>query len=109
MISETCFSDFSAPKYWAKTIEVPVYSKDDIFLHEGVFLKKADRQPVSGLLQAKLDDGKVVAKTFFFNGLPHGESVTFYTNGQTKTIEKYNQGRLHGKSVSYYDDGKILN
>ena len=90
-----------------KTIEVPVYTKDDVIFQQPFMLKKADKTPVNGILQRTYPNGKIEAKAFFFNGLPHGESVTFYENGQTKTIEKYNQGRLHGKSVSYYDNVKI--
>ena len=92
-----------------KTIEVPIYSKDDVIPQNGVLIKKSDKKPISGILQVKSNDGKVVAKTLFFNGLPHGGGVTFYPNGQVNTLEKYTQGRLHGKSVSYYDDGKLMN
>ena len=71
-----------------KKIEVPVYTKDDVIFHEGVFLRKTDKQPVNGVLQAKSENGKLLAQTFFYNGMPHGESVTFYENGQAKTHEK---------------------
>ena len=71
-----------------KTIEVPVYTKDDVIFQNPFMLKKADKTPVNGILQRTYPSGKIEAKAFFFNGLPHGESITYYENGQEKTVEK---------------------
>lgn len=56
----------------------------------------------------ELYTGKAVIKRdrfYFLNGRAYGKWLTFYNNGNIKSIINWKDGKLHGKYILYQNDG----
>lgn len=56
--------------------------------------------------------GKVISnkdRSYYLNGKPHGKWLTFYPNGNLRSIENWKNGKLCGKYILYQSNGlKIM-
>lgn len=63
-----------------------VYLKSDLTLYSGMVIDDRDRY-------------------FYTEGIPNGKWLTFYKNGNLKSIENWKDGKLNGKYIIYLKDG----
>lgn len=59
-------------------------------------------------LNDELYTGKAVSKKdrfYFIDGRANGKWITFYNNGNIKSIINWEMGKLHGKYILYENDG----
>lgn len=68
----------------------------------GIMYYKSDLTPFTGRLKFHKD------RSYYKNGKPHGKWLTFYPNGNLKSIENWKEGELVGKFVLYQNDGSKI-
>lgn len=66
----------------------------------GITINRITKRPFTGMVKNKRD------REFYKNGKPNGKWVTFYTNGNLKSIENWKDGKLHGKYILYSSNGE---
>lgn len=65
----------------------------------GIIYLKKDSSPFTGKVITKKD------RSFYLEGKPHGKWLTFYPNGNLKSIESWKNGKLFGKYILYQENG----
>jgi antitoxin component YwqK of YwqJK toxin-antitoxin module len=75
---------------------------NNILDKNGVIYVKDERIPYTGIVKDKKN------REAYKNGIPHGKWLTFYPNGNIKSIENWKEGTLNGKFVLYDEEGKKL-
>lgn len=71
----------------------------EVIEKKGILYLKKDNSPFTGKVILKKD------RNFYVNGKPQGKWVTFYSNGNLKSIENWKNGKLFGKYVLYQENG----
>lgn len=66
---------------------------------DGVMYYKANHTPYTGKINSHKD------RSYYKNGKPHGKWLSFYPNGNLRSIENWKDGKLVGKFVLYESDG----
>lgn len=65
----------------------------------GIFYVKESKSPFTGM---GIDNKN---REFFKNGVPNGKWLSFYPNGNIKSIENWKNGILNGKYILYNKNG----
>lgn len=76
-----------------------VVSDREIIEKNGKMYLKSDLTLFSGMV---VDDRD---RYFYTNGVPNGKWLTFYQNGNLKSIENWRDGKLNGKYIIYLKNG----
>ena len=71
----------------------------EIIEKKGIIYLKNETSPFTGKVITKKD------RNYYLNGKPHGKWLTFYPNGNLKSIEGWRDGKLFGKYILYQEDG----
>lgn len=71
----------------------------EIIEKNGIIYLKNETSPFTGKVISKKD------RNFYVNGKPHGKWLTFYPNGNLKSIESWKNGKLFGKYILYQENG----
>lgn len=71
-----------------------------------LFLLGKDR-PFTGLLVESYPDGSIRSRSALVEGLLHGVSEGYYTNGQLEVQEEFRHGVAHGIRTKYHPNGNI--
>ena len=87
-----------------------VYSSN-IIVKKGIAYRIGNDHPFTGIvlgqgherLRKNVNQYKKQSK----NGLLHGKSYYWYTDGKLESIEPYSNGELNGMLIRYYPNGKI--
>lgn len=53
------------------------------------------------------EDGSILAKSWFFEGLKQGKSWYYKPTGSLQSIQRYKNGKMHGAQEYFYPDGTI--
>ena len=81
-------------------------SMADITLRDGVAYELKTNRPVSGIVTFDYSDQwGWYGTTEYLDGLQHGLSQTWYSNGTLKTEAYYVDNKAHGVFRNYYDNG----
>lgn len=65
----------------------------------GIIYFKNENKPFTGRVISKKD------RNYYLNGKAHGKWLTFYSNGNLKSIENWKDGKLYGKYILYQENG----
>ncbi len=65
-------------------------------------------KPFTGKIEIYFENSKQLNfSAEYKKGVPHGETVEYYENGNIKEKYSYKKGKLHGTFESYDEDGKL--
>lgn len=94
MLKKICFIFIIFNLYLYSNSE-PVVEKSQLYMRGGVFKIKGTKTPFTGMVTDEKD------REFYKDGKPHGKWLTFYENGNLKSIENWKNGILNGKHILY--------
>ena len=74
-----------------------------------VFTKEMEEGgiPIEGILYERYANGKLNYYSFYSNGIPNGQEVTFYENGKIKSSCIMDNGTIDGEYIEFYENGKV--
>lgn len=72
---------------------------NEVIDKKGIVYLKSTLSPFTGKVMTKKD------RSYYLNGRPHGKWLTFYKNGNLKSIESWKNGKLFGKYILYQENG----
>lgn len=61
-----------------------------------------------GLSTVKNQDGSIMSKYCYLNGILHGPFIEYYWNGHMKRLGQYKNGLQDGDYCEWYEDGTLL-
>jgi len=73
----------------------------------GVYYKKNDTTPYTGVLYGKYENGKYLSIQEYKNGVGNGTWINYYSNGNLKEVGTYRDNRVEGPVKQYYENGKL--
>ena len=76
--------------------------KKDLRIVEKLYYLKDSDVPFTG----KVSEGR--DRLYYLNGKQDGKWISFYKNGNIKSIINWKDGKLNGKAYEYYENGKVL-
>ena len=79
---------------------------NSLIMEAGVVYQADAEEPFAGKAEQRHENGKVIYKAVYEEGLQHGKFVSFYPDGAKQSEGRMNQGQLHGKVVYYHPNGK---
>jgi len=76
---------------------------------EGVYryIQKGEKEPYTGYLYAKYDNGNFNSYQYFVEGIGQGTWYNYYENGNVKEEGTYKDNRVEGAIKKYYTNGKL--
>lgn len=86
----------------ASSVVFPAYRTADISNireKDGMIYYSGDTTPFTGKVRDEKD------RTYYKDGRPNGKWITFFPNGNIKSIENWEDGKLNGKYVIYQENG----
>lgn len=94
MVKKICFI-FIVLNLWSFSKSQNSVNKSTLYVTNGVFMIKDSKIPFTGMAIKGRD------REFYRDGKPHGKWISFYENGNFKTIESWENGILNGKHILY--------
>lgn len=94
MLKKICFI-FVIFSLWTFSNSQPTIEKSSLQTRSGLFMPKGSNIPFTGMAVNGRD------REFYKDGKPTGKWVSFYGNGNLKTIESWENGILNGKHILY--------
>jgi antitoxin component YwqK of YwqJK toxin-antitoxin module len=86
-------------------VEVP---RKDLILRDGRLFQRGDAAPFLGLVTEYYVSGELKSRSVVSNGLLHGLSEGWHTNGQRQVAEHFYFGVSHGLRTKWYPGGQKL-
>jgi antitoxin component YwqK of YwqJK toxin-antitoxin module len=83
-------------------------SRTNLVLVAGRLCVSGQDGSFSGLMLEHSADGSLRSRSCVSNGLLHGISEGWYTNGQLQVTEHFREGVSHGRRTKWYADGTRL-
>jgi len=81
---------------------------DSVVERDGLYYEKFSETPFTGKLIRYSDDGQLLEKGSFKNGLREGEYVFYWSmSGRLGSKGRYKNGKKEGVWVDYTYDGKV--
>jgi len=77
-------------------------------LEDGRLLRRDNNEPFTGFLIERYEDGKLKSRSAISNGLMHGLSEGWHTNGTLQISEPFLNGVSHGTRVKWHPNGQKL-
>ncbi|MGL5965174.1 MAG: toxin-antitoxin system YwqK family antitoxin [Fusobacteriaceae bacterium] len=84
------------------SISKQITEKSKLHMKNGVFIQEGSKTPFTGMVINESD------REFYKNGKPHGRWISFYENGNLKSIENWKSGILNGKHILYNHEERKL-
>ena len=82
--------------------------RDSLKLRDGLLYRPGETQPFTGSMTEYYPDGTLQSRSVVCNGLLHGVSEGWYTNGQRQVLEHFVAGVAHGPRTKWRPDGQKL-
>ena len=99
---ETISSSFTVD-----TVSIPLdtilSSASNLKLEKGIYY--LNNLPFSGYIKENYDNNSIKLIGGFYNGMQHGQSVSFYLNGKQRDIRMYRENKSYGKQIGYWENG----
>lgn len=95
------------PRVETSTAVVEV-SRTNLVLTEGRLRQLGQSNSFSGFMVEQDPDGRLLSRSAITNGLLHGLSQGWYTNGQLQVTEQFKEGVSHGLRTKWYPSGAKL-
>jgi antitoxin component YwqK of YwqJK toxin-antitoxin module len=73
---------------------------------DGRLCRTNDTQPFTGLAVEQHQNGTLKSRSMIVNGVLHGLSEGWFTNGQKQVTENFTNGVSHGVRSKWYADGQ---
>ncbi len=83
-------------------------ARGELILKESRFFESDGVTPFSGVVFATYDGGELKSRSTVSNGLLHGLSQGWHTNGQQQVEEHYVAGTSHGLRTKWHPNGQKL-
>jgi antitoxin component YwqK of YwqJK toxin-antitoxin module len=97
-ISYIILNLFFSTSIFPQTAEIEqLYEKDGELLYD-----KSTQQPFTGILIERNEQGKIIAKKSFVNGLENGTSRFFDKNGKLVSTGEFKNGLEDGQWIWFY-------
>ena len=92
-----------------KVINLGIEFKDEVCYSGQVFNKPMEEGgiPITGLIYERNINGTLAYYSFYENGIPHGVTVEFYKSGNGRAHKYMENGTITGRSISWFDNGEI--
>lgn len=78
-----------------------------VYTKEGAISQELNYKNDSLYLRKTFIKGNLSVKEELLDSIKHGEVITYYENGNPKTLTNYNKGEAKGLSKTFYQDGKV--
>jgi len=85
--------------------EVP---RSELILRDGRLCRVGESNSFSGLMIERYSDGALRSRSMIYEGLLHGLSEGWFTNGQLQVTEHFKHGFSHGLRTKWYSSGRRL-
>jgi antitoxin component YwqK of YwqJK toxin-antitoxin module len=89
----------------AQIPEIEVSANDPLISYDAQRVLFYKGQPFLGYIVEYYENGTLMSKTGYKDGLKEAESIAYYPNGQIQSIRAYAKGEKHGVHRGYYEDG----
>ena len=99
---------FLATRHRPSSIAPPEVHRKDLEMRAGVWYAPGQTNGFNGLLFDTYDDGAIKSRSVVSNGLLHGLSQGWYTNGQQQVQEHFVAGTSHGVRIKWHPNGQKL-
>lgn len=86
-------------------LEVP---RSELVLREGRLCLVGETTPFTGVLTERYENGACKSRSSVSNGILHGLSEGWYTNGQRQITEYFTNGVAHGERTKWHENGRLL-
>jgi antitoxin component YwqK of YwqJK toxin-antitoxin module len=80
-------------------------SRTNLVLVEGELRQRGESNSFSGFMVEHFPDGLLLSRSAITNGLLHGLSQGWDTNGQVQVTEQFKEGVSHGLRTKWYPSG----
>ena len=80
-------------------------SQTNLVLADGRLRQLGQSNSFSGFMVEQYPDGRHLSRSAITNGLLHGFSQGWYTNGQLQVTEQFKEGVSHGLRTKWYSSG----
>lgn len=102
------FFIFTRPHSATPTTSLPELHRTNLLLTAGAWCLRDSTNSFTGLLLDTYGDGAKKSRTEISNGLPHGVSLGWHTNGQRQVHEHFVAGTSHGLRTKWHANGQKL-
>ena len=99
---------FTRPHPVTSTTALPELHRTNLVQTAGHWHRPSETNTFTGLLLDTYDDGAKKSRTDISNGLPHGLSLGWHTNGQPQIEEHFLAGTSHGLRTKWHANGQKL-
>ncbi|MBC8002466.1 MAG: toxin-antitoxin system YwqK family antitoxin [Opitutaceae bacterium] len=107
-----CFLLIQRPAWFfpstASITRLPSAGTSELSLREGRLYRAGETVGFTGLMLETYEGGVQKSRTSISNGLIHGLSEGWHTNGQLQVSEVFKEGKSHGIRTKYYSNGTNL-
>lgn len=79
------------------------YYDDSKMKFEQYYLKTVPHGPATFLSE----EGKILGKCWYVNGLQQGKTVLYYNSGALYSVQRFKDGQMHGPQSFYFRDGTL--
>ncbi|HOK78479.1 MAG TPA: toxin-antitoxin system YwqK family antitoxin [Verrucomicrobiota bacterium] len=86
----------------------PEVDRTELTLIDGRLHRKGEPKAFTGLMIERYPGGALQSRSSVSNGLLHGVSEGWYTNGQKQVVEHFEAGVSHGLRIKWYPTGAKL-
>ena len=80
----------------------------DLVQNDGRWYRSGATNPFTGWMVDHYPGGALLSRSQISNGLPHGVSEAWYTNGQMQVREHFKEGLSHGLREKWHENGSRL-
>lgn len=84
---------------------LPELTRQELTLTNGLNFRRGDTNPFTGFLTEHYPLGELRSRSAISNGLLHGLSQGWHTNGQLQIEEQFVNGVSHGMRTRWFADG----
>jgi len=71
------------------------------------YYEKGSSEPFTGILYGKYDNGNLLTRQHFVNGIGEGKWYNYYENGNLREAGTYIQDRVEGPMKKYDENGQV--
>lgn len=90
-----------------KPVKVVTVAVEDTEHINGLFYLAGEKDPFSGEVVERYEDGSLKARSLIRDGLLHGLSEGWFANGVRQVKEPFEKGLSHGRRLKWYSSGAL--